>query len=232
MVNILINHIPSTLLHLLAGSLIMYSFFGKKTSPFRERVKIFSLGILVLIPDIPKLTGGTIGHSLFVLPLLAFGLAFLVKKITKEPLLKSWVATMITLGLGALFIDLIGNGARPLSPFNGRIVSFTIIQKELWLIFLLLVIFFVTLLYNNKLLLIISLLITGVLLAGKAYSKIELENRLQAKYEEETIHLLVTKPEANLGLYWNFSVVTDQELIKGTSPIWLNDIEINHILDH
>ncbi|WP_079527434.1 hypothetical protein [Halobacillus hunanensis] len=61
MANVLINHIPSTALHLVMGSLIMYIFFGKK-SFLHERVKIISLGVIVLVPDLPKLAGGNLAH--------------------------------------------------------------------------------------------------------------------------------------------------------------------------
>ncbi len=232
MANVLINHIPSTALHLVVGSLIMYIFFGKKSVFLHERIKIISLGGVVLIPDLPKLAGGNLTHSLFALPWLALLAAFFVRKITKEPLEKSWLASLCTLLFGAIVIDFIGNGAQLFYPLTNNIFEFTIIQKEIWLVCALFAVFSATLIFNDKPLLIISLCIVSLLIAGKAVSKLELENRLEAKYGGNQIYVIVTKPEEYLGLTWRFSVLTEEKVIQGTSPVFQKGITIKRTIKH
>ncbi|MFD2922453.1 hypothetical protein [Halobacillus naozhouensis] len=232
MINILINHIPSTALHLLTGSLIMYIFFSKKGFLLHERLKIISLGVIVLLPDLPKLAGGNLAHSLFALPWLSLLTAFYVRKITKESFQKSWFASLFTILFGAIFIDFIGNGVQLFFPLTSDIIEFTIIQKEIWLVCALFAVFSAALIFNHKPLLITSLLIISLLLVGKAISKVELENRLEAKYDDNQIHVIVTKPEKYLGLNWRFSVLTNEKVIQGTSPVFQKEITIKQIVEH
>jgi hypothetical protein len=70
MLPIIIDHIPSSLLHALAGALIIDIFFGSKY-PIKRRLSNILLGsLLVFTLDIPKLFGFILLIHYFLYPLL------------------------------------------------------------------------------------------------------------------------------------------------------------------
>ncbi|WP_022793598.1 hypothetical protein [Marinococcus halotolerans] len=80
MIEILIEHVPSTLLHLLTGAVVMYIFYGNSNLTISRRFKVMAFGVMVLVPDIPKLFGNYIFHTLLTLPFIAAAFAPVVRR--------------------------------------------------------------------------------------------------------------------------------------------------------
>ncbi|RKD69662.1 hypothetical protein ATL39_3088 [Sinobaca qinghaiensis] len=151
MMQTLLTHIPSTLLHLIAGALLMDTFFKGRKYPFLKRLSIMAYGgLLVITLDIPKLFGFIFTHSLFFLPVLSFGLALLTKRFIVSTLMKNWAFIILILLIGGIAIDFFGNGAHLWYPLSEKNVSFSIIQREWVLLVILILIFMFRLIPFNR----------------------------------------------------------------------------------
>ncbi|WP_181348128.1 hypothetical protein [Thalassobacillus sp. CUG 92003] len=150
MLQLIIDHIPSSSLHALAGALIIDIFFGNKYS-IKRRLLIILLGsIVVFTLDIPKLFGFIFTHSLFFVPFIGAGVALLTGKIMTEPFIKQWIGIMCTLLMGGILIDFLGNGAHLFYPIAERNFSYSLVTGEFWLILVLGFIIGIRLLYSHK----------------------------------------------------------------------------------
>ena len=133
MLHLLITHIPSTLLHLLTGMIVMDLFFNNWQVPYKRQGTVLLLGsFIVLTPDIPKLLGVISLHSLLYMPFLAALLALFVQKILKESYIKVWMGIMTVLLIGSIGIDLTGDGVHLLYPLTEKNLSISI-NKDYWL---------------------------------------------------------------------------------------------------
>ncbi|SFJ76658.1 hypothetical protein SAMN04487936_104103 [Halobacillus dabanensis] len=137
MLQMIIDHIPSSLLHALAGALIIDIFFGSKL-PVKRRLSIILLGsLLVFILDIPKLFGFIFTHSLFFVPFIGAGIALLTRKMITESFIMQWIGIMCVLLIGGILIDFLGNGAHLFFPITDRNFSYSIVTREFWPILIL-----------------------------------------------------------------------------------------------
>ncbi|MFC2946791.1 hypothetical protein [Virgibacillus sediminis] len=171
------SHIPSTLLHVLSGMLLMDIIFYRPTFSLKKRLIILSLGgAFVLVPDIPKMFGAPFTHSLFVVPLIALALTYLASRILPFSFGTQWSALTGVLIVGAVMIDYLGNGARIFYP----------VAREWWLILSILLLLLLRLTssrgdFTKKGLRILytGIVLVVLLLVGKAYSVIGVESTLQ-----------------------------------------------------
>ncbi|SFG03207.1 hypothetical protein SAMN05216353_11963 [Halobacillus alkaliphilus] len=226
MVSTLITHVPSTTLHLLAGALIMYAFFGKKEYTTKQRALIMSLGFIVLIPDVPKFLGTTAFHSLISLPFLSLLLAIFIQKRTKAKYWYSLLATFTTFMGGALLIDWIGNGSRLFSPLSNKNYAFTLLKHELLLILLMTIVLLIVLKTSNKLILTAGLLIALSFLSLKAYGKLELQSYLRNQIQVAPIKWIEVEPHGFLGNKWEFVVMAQDKKFRGTASLLGDDVKI------
>ncbi|GEK59368.1 hypothetical protein CHL76_04180 [Marinococcus halophilus] len=134
MIEILIEHVPSTLLHLLTGAAIMYIFYGSPWLISSDRLKIMAFGAIVLVPDIPKLFGNYIFHTLLTMPFIAAALAAVVRPALGGGFPKAWAAAFVTLGAGSMLIDFLGNGTQLLYPVATKNFSYPLLTQEWWVI--------------------------------------------------------------------------------------------------
>ncbi|QAS51394.1 hypothetical protein [Halobacillus litoralis] len=131
--DILISHIPSTLVHVLAGALIMNLFFENESLSQLQRRNIMLLGAaVVLVIDIPKLFGILLFHSLLFVPILALGIAFFIEKYMITSFQKLWWAFMTILSIAGIAVDFLGNGTHLFYPFMNENFSYTLIHQEGW----------------------------------------------------------------------------------------------------
>lgn len=130
MLQIIIDHIPSSLLHALTGALIIDIFFGSKYATKRRLSFILLGSILVFTLDIPKLFGFIFTHSLFFVPFISAGLALLTRNILTESFIKRWLGIMCALLVGGILIDFLGNGAHLFYPITDRNFSYPLITRE------------------------------------------------------------------------------------------------------
>ncbi|WP_298787828.1 hypothetical protein [uncultured Marinococcus sp.] len=133
-IEILIEHVPSTLLHLLTGAVVMYIFYGTTDLTITRRLRVMAFGVMVLVPDIPKLFGNYIFHTLLTLPFIAAAFAPVVRRMLGGEFLKAWIAAFFTLALGSMLIDFLGNGTQFLFPVTSKNFSYHLIDQEWWVI--------------------------------------------------------------------------------------------------
>ncbi|KGP71928.1 hypothetical protein [Pontibacillus yanchengensis] len=217
-----ILHPTTTMLHLLTGSLVMYILIGQDDDVFKKRVKVMGYGAFVAIsPDIPKLLGTLLGHSIWGIPVLALIVAFPGALMLNISYSKLWLSTVITILFAAILIDFMGNGAHIFYPFIQKGVSFEIIDEDIWMVGLLLLSLSIGLLYHKgRPLLIIGSLFIAVFLGVKAYSKWSLEQTLYNKYEDKNVVQLTTYPSTGEDFSWTYKVETNKETISGRKSLF------------
>ncbi|SDW23352.1 hypothetical protein SAMN05421781_0928 [Marinococcus luteus] len=134
MIEILIEHVPSTLLHLLTGAAVMYIFYGNPDLTILQRLKVMAFGVMVLVPDIPKLFGNYIFHTLLTMPFIAGAFAPVVRRALGGGFPKAWSAAFFTLAVGSMLIDFLGNGTQFLFPLTSKNFSYPLLYQEWWVI--------------------------------------------------------------------------------------------------
>ncbi|MFC3040390.1 hypothetical protein ACFOGI_08980 [Virgibacillus xinjiangensis] len=187
MYSLIISHIPSTLLHILLGMLLMDFIFHRPAFSLKKRLIILALGgAFVLVPDVLKMFGAPFTHSLFIVPLIAFALTYLGRRTLPFSFGTQWSALTGVLIVGGVLIDYLGNGARIFYPVVRENFSFSLIESEWWLILgiLLLLLLRLTSSKGDFTKIGLRILYTGILLVvllfvGKAYSVIGADSTLQ-----------------------------------------------------
>lgn len=133
MIELLLSHIPSTILHMLTGILIAdVIFHGPSFSYRKRRVLLGGIAILVVLPDIPKLFGFLIGHSLITVPVLALMFAFIVRQVIHMRVLSIWWRLTLVLIISSLGIDFLGNGVHLFYPVNEKTYALSVIRYEIF----------------------------------------------------------------------------------------------------
>lgn len=230
MLQSLLTHIPTTLVHILTGSIVMNIIFENQNYSLRKRLYIFLLGgLVVLIPDIPKLFGVVSLHSIFFVPFVGALLAFAMKKYLVLPFLKVWTGIIAVLIIAGIGIDYIGNGVHVFYPFSEQNYSFSILKHDVWLIIVLLTLVSLRIIspvFSNpnraRVILFSGFIVITLLLGMKSYSKIVVEHTLENRFSQ--VQHIETKPDF---LNWNFIVYTKKEYINGTTKLIPEKIHIN-----
>ncbi|WP_347862323.1 hypothetical protein U0355_03875 [Salimicrobium sp. PL1-032A] len=136
MLELLITHIPSTMLHILTGLLVADLLFpGPRFT--KQQTRWFLLVIvafLVIIPDIPKLFGVLYGHSLITAPLIALFFALLMRTMLLMPVPSIWWRLSIILIISSLGIDFLGNGVHLFYPVSAATYGVSLIKYEFFYI--------------------------------------------------------------------------------------------------
>ncbi|MBM7553545.1 metal-dependent hydrolase [Thalassobacillus pellis] len=221
MFQIMIEHIPSSILHALTGALVMDIFFSSKDSGQKQHFTTMALGaIFVFTLDFPKLFGFVFTHSLVFVPFIGLVLAYGTRKLLNFSLASLWIGIMAVLLLGGITIDFIGNGAHLFYPFTEKALSFTLIKKDIWLIAILLFLVLFRL-FNRRTTAVMAggFLIIALGLGVKSYTKVTLENALAEKFSHTSIQQIITTPAPGIGIKWKFSIDTKTTLIQGNTYI-------------
>ncbi|WP_156969093.1 hypothetical protein [Pontibacillus chungwhensis] len=218
MTEILLNHIPSSLLHILTAMILTHLFFYRHTMSYARRIgTIFLGGGLVMIIDVPKLIGNVSTHSLLLLPFTSLALALLTYKLLPFTFFRRWIGIALLLLIAGIGIDYLGNGAHLFYPINEHNLEYPLIKRDLWLLggLVLLTLFSLSQkLYGWKWV-VSGLMILCLLLGWKAYSKQQLQQTLDHRYSDEEVVRITTQPAAYVGYKWRFTVYTLNDVSYG-----------------
>ncbi|MCD5322241.1 MULTISPECIES: metal-dependent hydrolase [Pontibacillus] len=218
MTQLLVNHIPSTLMHITTAMVLTHLLFYKKEMSYKRRLlMVVSGAVIVLLIDVPKLMDIIFTHSLFFLPITSFIIALLVKKIFPFSLIRRWIGLGVVLLLAGIGVDYLGNGAHLFYPLHKQNVAYSVIKRDLWLLggMMLLTLFSLSQkLYGWKWVWS-GLLILVLLLGGKVYTKHQLEKTLDERYEEENIIRITTEPIPYVGYKWRFTLYSQDQITYG-----------------
>ncbi len=225
------GYLIHTILHFLVGVSISYILFNKNFLPKKKRSIMFLFGgVSAVSPDITKFFGDLFGHSIFSVPL--FGLLFTIvfRIFIKDfSFAKTWVIFSITVLIGHIFIDYIGNGVAFLFPFVRSEFDFHIIAIVDFIIIVTLLISVIIGFFNKKgkAIILIGTIIICLYFGFLSISKVQLEHTLKSKYDANKIEFLLTYPSFSKFGAWNFQVRTNEVWINGYSSIYKPEIHID-----
>lgn len=221
------GHIIHVFLHFVVGASLAYLFCGKAAASKVNRKVLFVFGGAAAIsPDISKLYGDLLGHSIWLVPVI--GLFFAAcyyafqRKITFK---KAWLILSICV-FSHLFIDFIGNGVAPFYPFIKTESDFFIVNRNdaVLLITLTTALIIGAFTRRRRRIFLSGLILVALYLGGLSFSKLQLQHALEKKYRNENIYVMLTFPRE--GFKWSFMVRTDETSVDGYSPIAGLDIHI------
>jgi hypothetical protein len=220
-----LGYIIHGILHLSVGACITYVLLNKDYNSVAKRISILIIGGLAGIsPDITKVFGDLYGHSLFLVPIFGLIIMLIIRKLFLEiSVFKLWVILSISV-LSHIFIDYLGNGVTLFYPFVTKEYDFHIIQDDLFLYILSITAIIAIFNRKGKLVILSSLLVVALYLGILTYSKIQLQQTLKSKYEEDEITLLLVYPRWDNR--WEFMIRTNEQSIIGSAPIFRKDIQI------
>ncbi|WP_202081290.1 metal-dependent hydrolase [Caldalkalibacillus salinus] len=222
------EYLIHTILHFLVGVSMSYILFNKDVLSKKKRSIMFLFGGAAAVsPDITKFFGDLFGHAIFSVPL--FGLLFTVAFrifIKDFSFVKTFITFSITVLMGHIFIDYIGNGVAFLFPFVKREFDFHIIASVDFVMIITLLISVIIGLFHHKgrVMILTGSILICLYLGLLSTSKVQLEHTLKNKYGAEEVQLLLTYPSHSQWGRWNFQVRTDEVWVNGYSPIHKTDI--------
>ncbi|RSL28926.1 metal-dependent hydrolase [Salibacterium salarium] len=222
------DYIIHTLLHFLVGASISYLIINKedRTKSKRFFIMIFG-GAVAVSPDVTKFFGDLWWHSIWFVLVSGLLFAIVFRWFTKNIVLqKLWFTFSLTVLVGHILIDYLGNGVAFLYPFVKEEFEFHIVYgMDVLIIFVLLLALSIGVFYSKgKRFVIMGVLIVTLYLMGLGFSKIQLEQALENQYQRESIDLLLTYPESLS--QWSFQVRTDEVWYSGYSPVLNQEIFI------
>ncbi|MEQ6376353.1 hypothetical protein RZN25_05870 [Bacillaceae bacterium S4-13-56] len=194
----------------------------------RRGLILFFGGISAISPDVTKFFGDILGHSIWLAPvfglLFSIGFRYFQKDIS---FFKSWGIFSLTVLVGHIFIDYIGNGVAFLYPIIHKEYSLSVITRtDEFILYTLLIVVLIGLFYRKgKIIILTGIIIISLYLGGLTVSKFNLEQALKKQYEDDDINLLLSYRSHNF-LEWNFMVRTDKIWVSGYSPILNQEIRI------
>lgn len=216
-------------LHFFVGASLAYVMCNKDFESTGKRALILCFGgIAAISPDITKIFGDILGHSVLLVPV--YGLLFTISfRVFVKDLhfLKAWFIFSLTVLIGHIFIDYVGNGVSFLLPLTQEEFSFSVIRRnDEFVLYTLLVAVLIGLFYRKgKLVFLTGIIIVSLYLGGLSVSKIQLEQALNKQYQSDNVNLLITFP-SNSYLEWKFMVRTDKVWVNGYSHILNSEIYI------
>lgn len=215
--------------HFLVGGSLVYILSIKHGETIGRRALIlFFGGISAISPDVTKFFGDLLGHSIWLVPvfglLFSIGFQFFQKDIS---FFKSWGVFSLSVLVGHIFIDYIGNGVAFLYPVTTKEYSFSIITRtDEFVLYTLLVVVLIGLLYRKgKMIILTGIIIISLYLGGLTVSKFQLEQALREQFGEEGINLLETFRSHDF-FEWNFMVRSDKVWVRGYSTFLGQEIHI------
>ncbi|MBO8157207.1 MAG: metal-dependent hydrolase [Bacillaceae bacterium] len=223
------GYISGGIFHFLVGASLAYVMFNKDPS-IRKRIFILCLGGMAGIsPDITKLFGDILGHSIFFAPVFGLLFAFVLRTFLKEDFLflKAWLVFSLTVLFGHIMIDYIGNGVALFYPFIKGEYSFSIMMSYSYFVMVTLFIGILAGIFyrRGRLFILASIILISLYFGGLSVSKMILEETLKKQYQSDNINLIITFP--NGYSEWKFMVRTDKVWVSGHSPILSSEIYID-----
>ncbi|MBP3951780.1 metal-dependent hydrolase [Bacillus suaedae] len=225
------GYLLHTALHFLVGVSISYLLFNKDFLSKKKRSIVFLFGgVSAVSPDVTKFFGDLFGHSIFSVPL--FGLLFTIifRIFIKDfSFVKTWFIFSITVLIGHIFIDYIGNGVAFLFPFVKSEFDFHIIASVDFIITTTLLISVIIGFLNKKgkAIILMGTIIICLYFGFLSISKVQLEHTLKSKYDANKIELLLTYPSFGKMGSWDFQVRTKEVWVNGYSSIYKPKIHID-----
>ncbi|MEH7239483.1 metal-dependent hydrolase [Bacillus sp. JJ1562] len=223
------GYIIHEVFHFLVGASLAYILVVKDIGRIGKRTLIlFFGGITAISPDITKLFGDILGHSIWLVTVFGLVFALVFHFLQKDvSFFKSWGIFSLIVLVGHIFIDYIGNGVAFLYPITHKEYSLSIITRtDEFVLYTLLFVVLIGLFYRKgKMIILTGMIIISLYLCGLTVSKFHLENTLKTQYEGEDINLLLSFRSRNF-LEWNFMVRTDKVWVSGYSPILNQEIHI------
>lgn len=228
------DYIIHGILHFIAGSSCMAFLIINKylDSKSKRQDLLIAGGVAGILPDVTKLFGDIFVHSLFIAPIIALLMVFLVNKLFKDLSLPHlWFGLTLSV-CSHIFIDYIGNGVAPFFPFIEREFEFHIIQVvDVTMIILLCFILLTSYYLPKAKWLLVSIPILLVTYLGiLSVSKLQLEYSLKKQYKEENVVSLLTYP-SDKEFHWDYMIRTEKSFITGHSPIIGGEIVIEEKVD-
>ncbi|MYL34287.1 hypothetical protein GLW05_11830 [Pontibacillus yanchengensis] len=218
------------LLHFLVGASISYLLFNKDFVSISKRLTVYLFGGIVAVsPDIPKFFGYLFGHSIFYVLLMGLCFTPVFRIVNKDfSFWKTWIIFSITVLIGHIYIDYIGNGIALLFPIVKKDFNFHIIPSlDLMIITTLFTTLIIGLFHNkSKGIILLGALIISLYFCLLTASKIQLEHTLREKFNNYEIELLLTYPNSNDFGEWSFQVRTNEFWVRGSSSIYKSGIRI------
>ena len=222
-----LGYIIHEIFHFLIGATVIYLFINENDETIDKRALIMVFGgIAAISPDMTKFFGDILGHSIWFAPVFGLLLSIIFQFFYREiPFLKSWGIFSLSVLIGHIFVDYIGNGVALFYPILKKEYSLNlIVSTDNFILYLLLILLLICLFYKKgKTILLAGILMIALYLGGLTASKYYLEKTLKQQYEN--IDLLLTFRNHNF-LEWNFIVRTNEVWVNGVSSILNQDVHL------
>lgn len=212
--------------HLIAGAAILLLFMNKYMFSFRDCFYTVFLGAtLAITPDLTKFFGDILLHSILVAPLVGALYAWIIVKLFKKTsYLYAWISSVVTVVVGHLFIDYLGNGVNLLYPLTNEEQNFSILGSNheiIITIILALGVISTCVWRKTKVPLVITTSAILLFLVTLAVSNASITRSLQQQYASEKPEYIVVYP-SSIPFYWNYYVRIDHLNIIAGEGSYLN----------
>lgn len=207
-----------------------YLIGGASANSIGRRALLLLFGAISgLAPDLTKFFGDLLFHSVFLVPLIGWILAYVYSMFQKELSFKRmWLTFMISAGTH-LLIDYIGNGVALFYPLIGHEYEFSVIDRDdPFVLFPMLLSVIIGLWIRKGRYLVLAGVMTSIVYAGTlTYSKLDLEHSLKNRYGQDHMESLLTYPDHS-SRHWRFMLRTESAAVFGRASLSGNRIVVDN----
>ncbi|WP_336773356.1 metal-dependent hydrolase [Paenibacillus sp. MMO-58] len=219
-----------TLIHAAAGASTAYLISRAFKDSIGRRSLLLLFGAIAgLAPDFTKFFGDLLFHSVFLVPLIGWILAYVYSVFQKELSFKRiWLMFMISAGTH-LLIDYIGNGVALFYPIIDHEYEFSVIDRDdPFVLFPMLLSVIIGLWFRKGRYLVLAGVLTSIVYIGTlTYSKLDLEHSLKERYKQDHMEFLLTYPDPS-SRRWRFMLRTESAAVFGRASLLGNRIEVDN----
>lgn len=214
-----LERILHLLLHLLAGAATLSWFIDGRT--VGKRIWIILIGAcLGITPDVTKLFGDVYLHSMLFAPFIGLFYGFILWMWPRTRFFYAVFASTMTVIIGHLLVDFLGNGDALFYPIIVREQVFSILSpvENLITLFLLVSLVVSFLFTSNRKPMTITLLPVLILLIALASSHGAIRYQLYAEYKDKHPDITVFSSQP---FHWKFYVrLEDHRIIHGRADYY------------
>jgi membrane-bound metal-dependent hydrolase YbcI (DUF457 family) len=220
-----INVLEEILYHFIVGSCVAYLCINKKISSRKDSILLLLIGGFAgLFPDIPKeLLNDNFCHSIWVAPIIGLVFALVTRIFNSEIKLNNLCFSMTSAVIvGHLFMDYLDNGLPIFYPIKKE-YSLDLVQKgDIFIGGILLIAVFIGFALYRKMniILLVGIIIVSSYLGLRAFSKMEVHQKLVETYKSPNIKISITPQGAFSEYQWFYLASSDTSSITGAASFF------------
>lgn len=216
-----LHYLFHSFFHMIVGAVLFSVLLFRQNKSFYNKAFIIFWGACIAIsPDVTKVFGDIWLHSIFLSPFIGMFFGFFLYKTVKDiSYIRAFIASTVTVILGHLMVDVLGNGNGLFYPIMKSEIRFSILDAVDGAI---VIIFAIGLLLHlfwrrrrSMVFVVVPLVMVLLLLAGQTFSRVSIQNQLNDRFSEQKPQYIDIYDTNKLFRWYYIVRIDNSDLITG-----------------